>query len=498
MSHSIVKSPTAFLDDMVPELPHTDVLREYEAWWRDDGQAISAAVDRAGTPWMRMFDRFGQRTDEILFPPDYWAMLRRGYRAGAVWRLFEADSLVPSYELGYVTAFFDPGLYCPYTVSLSTAIPLSKYASDDVNARFLPPMLRRDDTVWQGATWMTETGGGSDLGAAVETVAVPDGDRWRLTGDKYFASNVGAELAVVAARPEGAPAGVRGLALFLVPREREDGTLNYHVRRLKDKVATRSVPTGEVELRDAEGYLLGSQEIGVYLILEVLNVSRVANSVGSVALMQRAMADALEFAAGREAFGKPIVEHPLLRHQFEARHHDLRAAFALAWGAVRLLDEVWQETPRYSDRYHLFRLVAHLAKYWTAEQAAQTAKWAMEVHGGAGTLQEYGVDRWLREAMILSIWEGTPHRQILDGLEAMERKGAHRLLFEELTPTADSRALEEMQRWVDYHLGLPRGQREAQAEPLFRDLACFTADALLARAAPDQRGSAGRLLSASV
>lgn len=478
MHYSDVKSPTAFLDHMLPELPYGDVLREYEAWWRDEGQAISAAVDRAGTPWLRMFDRFGQRTDEILFPPEYWAMLRRGYRDGVVWRLFDAGSLVPPYLLGYVTAFFDPGLYCPYTVSLSTAVPLFKYASADVRERFLPRMLRRDDSVWQGATWMTEAGGGSDLGAAVETVAVPEGDHWQLTGDKYFASNVGAELAVVAARPEGAPVGVRGLALFLVPREREDGTLNYHIRRLKDKVATRSVPTGEVELRDAEGYLLGTPEMGVYLILEVLNVSRVANSVGSVALMQRALADALTFAEGREAFGRPIVEHPLLEHQFEARYDDLRAGFALAWGAVRLLDEVWRETPRYSDRYHLFRLVAHLAKYWTAEQAAQTAKWAMEVHGGAGVLQEYGVDRWLREAMILAIWEGTPHRQILDGLEAMERKGAHRLLFEEVRSTAHPRALEEMRQWVDYLLALPPEAREAQAEPLFRDLARFTADAL--------------------
>jgi acyl-CoA dehydrogenase len=244
MPHTPLKSPTSFLGHMLPELPYGDVLREYEAWWHAEGQVISAAVDRAGTPWLRMFDRFGQRTDEVLFPPEYWTMLRRGYRAGTVWRVFDADSLVPPYLLGYVTAFFDPGLYCPYTVSLSTAIPLSKYASDDVKARFLPRMLRRDDTVWQGATWMTEAAGGSDLGAAVETLARPAGDRWLLSGDKYFASNVGAELAVVAARPEGGPAGVRGLALFLVPRERDDGALNYHVRRLKDKVATRSVPTG--------------------------------------------------------------------------------------------------------------------------------------------------------------------------------------------------------------------------------------------------------------
>ncbi len=222
---------------------------------------------------------------------------------------------------------------------------------------------------------------------------------------------------------------MRGLALFLVPRYRKDGQLNYFVRRLKDKIATRSVPTGEIELKDSQGYLLGSTDSGIYLILEVLNLSRVANSVVSVAVAQRAMADALSFAEQRTAFGKRILDHPLLRHQFENRLTALRSSFALAWESVRLLNDAWMERPPYSDRYHLFRLVAHLAKYWTAEFAVDTAKWAMEVHGGLGVLAEYAAERWLREAMILAIWEGTSHRQILDGLEVMERKRAHQMLF---------------------------------------------------------------------
>lgn len=479
MTLEMIGSPAAFLNTMLGPTPHDAILRAYESWWEQEGKAISESVDRAGTPWLRMFDAFGKRADEILFPPDYWKMLKQGYRAGVVWRAFDEHSLVPSYLLGYVTSFFDPGLYCPYLVSLSTAVPLEKYGSDDVKARFLPPMLRRDDSVWQGATWMTEAGGGSDLGAAVETIARPAGDRWLLTGEKYFASNAGADLAVVAARPEGAPHNVRGLALFLLPRSRDDGTLNYFIRRLKDKIGTRSVPTGEVELKDSEAYLLGTPEWGVYLILESLNLSRVGNSVGSVALTQRAMAEALRFAQGRTAFGKPIVEHPLLRRQFEDRLAALRSAFALTWEAARLLSEVWRETPRYSDRYHLFRLVAHLAKYWTAELAVQTAKWAMEVHGGAGVLAEYGVERWLREAMILPIWEGTPHRQILDGLEAMERKGAHRLLFQHLAPHAEAQALEEMAGRVEDLLALPGDEKETEAEGVFRDLAVFTANTLV-------------------
>jgi acyl-CoA dehydrogenase len=347
-----------------------------------------------------------------------------------------------------------------------------------LQARYLPELLRKDDSVWQGATWVTEIGGGSDLGAGVKTIARPVDGSWLLTGDKYFTSNAGAELAVVAARPEGAAPGVRGLALFLAPRFRQDGALNYFIRRLKDKTATRSVPTGEVELRNSEGYLLGSADSGIYLILEVLNLSRVANSVVSVALAQRAMADALAYAECRTAFGKRILDHPLLRHQFEGRLHGLHSAFALAWEAVQLLNDVWMERPPYSDRYQLFRLLAHLAKYWTAEFAVHTAKWTMEVHGGLGVLAEYGVERWLREAMILAIWEGTPHRQMLDGLEVMERKQAHQLLFRhlaEITPTSE---FQQIQSDVERHLSLPADEREAQAEPIFKRLALFVADHL--------------------
>ncbi len=473
-----LRSPLSFLQSQLRAIPHLDLLASEQKWWQSEALPISAAIDRAGTPWVRMFDRSGARIDEILYPAEYFTMLRRGYRSGVIWRALEEKSLLPSYLLIYLISFCDPGICCPYTVSLGTALPLSKYGAPDVQSRFLPHLLKKDDSVWQGATWMTEIAGGSDLGAGVKTIARPAGDRWLLTGDKYFASNAHAELAVVAARPEGAPHGVRGLALFLVPRHRQDGSLNCFLRRLKDKIATRSVPTGEIELRDSEAWLLGSAGAGIYLILEVLNLSRVANSVVSVALAQRAMADALAYAESRTAFGKRILDHPLLHHQFESRLASLRSAFALAWESVRLLDQVWMERPPYSDRYHLFRLIAHLAKYWTAEFAVDTAKWAMEVHGGLGTLAEFGIERWLREAMILAIWEGTPHRQILDGLEVMERKHAHKLLFAHLAESAPATELKEMESEVQRLLNLPADQKEAQAEPLFRRLALFTANHL--------------------
>lgn len=475
-----LKSPVAFLNNLIePETARE--LKDYESWWLAEGVAISENVDRAGTPSLRMFDQFGKRTDEILFPPDYWKMLRRGYETGALWRAFEGDSLRMHYLIDYVTCFFDAGLGCPYIVSLSTTVPIKKYGTPELQQKFLPQLMRLDGSNWQGATWMTEVKGGSDLGANVETSARNTGGRWLLTGDKYFASNVGAELAIVAARPEGAPRTPQGLALFLVPRSRDDGQLNYFLRRLKPKIGTRSVPTGEVELRDSEAFLLGKADSGIYLILESLNLSRVGNIVGSVALAQRALADALTFAEQRVAFGKPIIEHPLLRRQFEERFTQLRHARALMWEVIELLDEVWQETPRYSDRYHLFRLVTHLAKYWTAELAVQFAKWNMEVHGGMGVLSEYSAERWLREAMVLPIWEGTPHRQMLDGLEVMERKRAHERLFEYVAPFADKAELQDISARVDQHLGLPEKEKEAGIEPIFRELAEFTARVLANR-----------------
>jgi acyl-CoA dehydrogenase len=475
MNLDTLTDPHAFLEAMLGgSWPQH---RRFTTWWEAHGKAISAAVDRAGTPGIRQYERLGARVDEILLLPDYWRMLHEGYREGVIWRAF-SESLKASFIPGYLTAYYDVGLYCPYTVSLGTAMAIDKYASPEIRDLFLPTMLVQDDAVWQGATWMTEVGGGSDLGSHVHTIARQQGDRWLLTGEKYFCSNVGAELAVVAARPEGGVDGVRGLALFLVPRTRDDGTLNYYIRRLKDKIATRSVPTGEVELRESEAYLLGEAAHGIYLIMEVLNLSRTCNSVGSVALAQRALTEAYTFACGRVAFGKALIDQPLMRRQFETKTAELRAAFALAWASVEMADEVWREpAPRYSDRFHLYRLVTHLAKYWTAEVAVQMAKWAMEVNGGAGTVADYGVERWLREAMIVDIWEGPPHRQILDGIEVMERKGAHRALFDLLSAHSDPAETDALRARIDAHLALPQDEKEAGAEAVFDALAAWAATA---------------------
>jgi alkylation response protein AidB-like acyl-CoA dehydrogenase len=339
-------------------------------------------------------------------------------------------------------------------------------------------MTRRDADVWQGATWLTESGGGSDLGRNVHTRAEATDGAWVLTGEKYFASNVGAEVAVVAARRDDAPAGIRGLGLYAMPRGRADGSLNYRVRRLKNKIATRSVPTGEVELDRAEALELAPPGEGIYPIMEILNVSRIANSIGSVACIQRALHEGWRFARTRRAFGTSVAEQPLFRRQLEQWQQTLADAFALAWAAADELDAVWLEQRPYSPRYHRFRLLAHLAKYWTAHQAIACARWAMEALGGNGAIADFGVERLLREAMILSIWEGTPHRQMLDGLEVMQREQAHEALFAWL---GEPDGTAERRQRIEALLAQDEAVRSAGIEPVFDDLAAWVARCLSVR-----------------
>lgn len=236
-----------------------------------------------------------------------------------------------------------------------------------------------------------------------------------------------------------------------------------------------------MELRDSEAWLLGKADQGVYLIMEILNLSRVANSVASVALAQRAISDAAAFAAHREVFGERLIRQPMARQQFRYRLALLNAGFRLAWEAVTLLNHVWTLEPPYSERYLLFRLVAHLAKYWTAEFAAQTAKWSMEIHGGLGVLAEFPAERHFREAMILAIWEGAPHRQMLDALQLMREKKAHKLLIAHLeSHDPDREEQDTLIRKIDSLLEMPVAMQEESFEPVFRRLAQFTAKSLRA------------------
>jgi acyl-CoA dehydrogenase len=265
--------------------------------------------------------------------------------------------------------------------------------------------------------------------------------------EKYFASNAGlADIAIVTARPEGAPLGPKGVALFLVPRLDANDRLNFHVRRLKAKSATRAVPTGEVEFDGSQAFLVGKAEAGIYYTMENLTVSRLANAVGAMGLARKAHLEALFRVQARSAFGKALIEHPLIRNDLTDLAVRIAGGLSLIFHAVDAFDQAWHATPPYNDRYHYARFLSHLAKNRTAEHAAHCTQLAMELFGGLGFLDEYAVARLHREALVTIIWEGTSNIQALDMLEAMRKKSAHESYLDEFIPMLERARTSEADR----------------------------------------------------
>jgi alkylation response protein AidB-like acyl-CoA dehydrogenase len=348
-------------------------------------------------------------------------------------------------------------------VTNQTVYAIHKYAPE--HKEWMRKLL--SGQAW-GATWMSETQGGSDLGAN-NTVAVQEGGEWRLNGtDKYFASNAGlTDLALVTARPVGSPSGPKGIALFLVPRLEPDGRLNYTVRRFKRKSATRAVPTGEVEFDNSLAYLVGKANLGIYYTLENLTVSRLANAVGAMGLARKAHLEALLRVQARSAFGKTLVEHPLVRYDLTDMAVRTAGGLALAFYTIQAFDQAWSEHPPYSSAYHYARFLSHLAKNRTADHSAAVTQLAMELFGGVGFMEDFAVSRLHREALVTAIWEGTSNIQALDMLEAMQKKSAHEPFLDEFLPMlrrAGAPAAQLAEREIQATLAHLSGQSPQQVQ----------------------------------
>jgi acyl-CoA dehydrogenase len=392
------------------------------------GRAYEVAdqVDRAAVPELVMHDLDGQRVDRARLDPSHEQLLKdiayinRPPYEGGSWHLH--------YALGYLLA--DTGLYCTLIVTNQTAYAIYKYAPE--LGDWLEPLL--SGKAW-GATWMTETQGGSDLGANRTRACIEDGV-WKLYGeDKYFASNSGlADLALVTARPDGASAGPKGIALFLVPRLDEQGNLNYQIRRFKRKSATRAVPTGEVEFSGSRAHLVGEAAQGIYYTMENLTVSRLANAAGAMGMARKAHLEALYRVKARTAFGVPLIEHPLVRRDLTDLAVRIAGGLALAFHAVNAFDQAWNERPPYNTAYHYARFLSHLAKNATAEHSTAATQLSMELFGGVGFLEDYAISRLHRESLVTAIWEGSSNIQALDMLEAMTKKAAHEPFLDEFLP----------------------------------------------------------------
>jgi acyl-CoA dehydrogenase len=392
---------------------------------------IADYVDKVARPRLVTWSINGERVDGVWLDPAERAAVERLFKEFGVNRPpYRGGTWVDHYASIYLIS--DPGLACILTVTNQTAYALYKYGDRD-QKELVPGLIGESKSVTYGATWFTELQGGSDLGAN-RVESREEGGHWRIYGDtKYFASDAGlADYALVTARPKGAPGGAKGLGLFLVPRLDSTGNRNFDVRRLKDKSATASVPTGEVEFHGSEAMSVGDIRNGIYYAMENLMVSRLANSFGALGVARKAFLEAYYYTQKRAAFGKPLIQHPLVQRDLLDMEVYIEGSLALAFKAVDQFDKSWKDTPPYSDAYHYARLLTHIAKNVTADMSSYTTKLAMELLGGLGFLNEYPVERLHREALITPIWEGPSNIQALDMLEVMAKKNAHLTLLDDM------------------------------------------------------------------
>lgn len=273
-------------------------------------------------PQLVQFDRRGRRVDRVEKHPAYHEMQRIAFERFALAAVSHRDGVLGwpgrmpalmKYALSYVLIQAEFGLFCPVNMTDSLARVLTLFADEELKRAFLPRLTALDlDALWQGAQFLTEKEGGSDVGAS-RTAARRDGQGdWRLYGDKWFCSNAGAEVMLTLARPDGAPTGTRGLGLFLVPALLPDGTRNgFTINRLKDKLGSRSMASGEYSFDGALAYQVGPLDRGFKQMMEMVSASRLSNAMRAAAMMRRAYLEALVHARGRLAFGRPLAELPL-------------------------------------------------------------------------------------------------------------------------------------------------------------------------------------------
>jgi alkylation response protein AidB-like acyl-CoA dehydrogenase len=301
----------------------------------------------------------------------------------------------------------------------------------------LDPLLSQDPkTMLKGTQFMTEKAGGSDVGA-IETEAERIGvgadgvERWKLYGQKWFCSHADADVAVMLARPRGAAPGTRGLALFALPRRLEDGSRNsYRIVRLKDKLGTRSMASGEINIDGATAYLIGDVNRGFKQMMEQVNLSRLSHGVRAAAMMRRCLNEALAAARGRRAFGHAVAEYPLLRRQLMKIM--LPAEQALSMYAFSA-DAMGKANAGDAEAADLLRILTPVYKFRACRDNIPVASHALEVRGGIGYIEEWVTARLVRDAQIGTLWEGTSNINALDVVQrAVGKSGSHKTLMSAL------------------------------------------------------------------
>jgi len=422
-----------------------------------DVLAPNADVIDRNPPQLVRYDRWANEVNEVVHHAatleSKRALWQIGYVSG-----FTGDARAKGHAFppvaraaaGYLLCQADTGLSCSLGMTGGVAGLVDAYAPADVRDRLLAGLRADDlDAGVDGSMFLTERDGGSDLGSTVHCTARDLGDgRVLINGEKWFCSNIDGAAIVMLARPEGAPVGPAGLGLYLVPRVLDDGTRNHiTMRRLKDKLGTKSVPTGEVEFHDAIGYALrprratGDQEPsdagGLSRMMEMVNVSRLGVAFMGLGIARRAFLEATVWAHHRRAKGRPLVDLPLVREQLVDLLADLEAAAALGFECSTV------ERGRGEDGTGgalLRRILIPAAKVRMCRIGVDAAGYAVELHGGNGYCEDWGLTRLLRDAQCHPIWEGSENICCLDVLRAIRREHADRAALARVDDALDRAA----------------------------------------------------------
>lgn len=382
-------------------------------------------------PRLERYNAVGERTEAVVHSADHHLAGRYIYGSGMMSVYGEPGSNLLAQALFYISSYNgESGHNCPVACTAGVIKTLQAEGSEELRSRFLPRLLDPDyDNYLHGAQFLTEVQGGSDVGLNSVVARPLDEGRntWLINGEKWFCSNITADLALITARPEGAGEGTRGLGLFLVPKRLDDGRPNgVFIRRLKDKLGTKSMATAEVDFRDAIAWMVGGPGRGFQMVMDhVVNTSRLYNAVGSAAAARRATVVASTYATRRRAFGAAIGNLPLIAETLA----EMRAvSMALASGSLclaHLRDAI--ETGDPGDvACGFFRLAVNLNKYRASISATDVIRRGIEVLGGNGAMENFSVlPRLLRDSVIFEAWEGAHNTLLAQAVRDIRKQRLH-------------------------------------------------------------------------
>ena len=425
--------------------------------WAEADALLRAVSDQTGTrldefvkesnrdenlPQLRRHDRFGRAIEEVVFHPSYHEAGRIFWASGVLAALAKPGNEVLSGGIAYLLdQHGEAGHACPVACTAGAIKLIQKVGSADQKRRLLPGLLSSDyDQRLHAAQFVTEVQGGSDVGAN-SCRARADHRRkgwYRISGEKWFCSVADAELFVVSARVDGSPSGTSGLGLFLVPRHIDGKVNGFHLRKLKNKLGTRSMATGEIEFDLALGECIGDLNRGFKnLVAVVLDTSRVHNGIAACGLARRALAEGYAFAQHRRAFSNEIAKYPGVQEILARMKLSTMTALATTFRVLSMSDliETGQADNSLADAR---RISVMINKYWTAMASTACTRDGIELLGGNGTIEDFSVlPRLYRDAIVVESWEGTHNTLVAQVLRDFSERGFHKPWLERLRTEID-------------------------------------------------------------